>query len=134
MSGLRNFNHSAAGHLASMTRGIRRLAMLVLPGWHQADMVAAAMFDGSRARDEALSVLNKHGINAQLYLAAAGETDRELADALRLMAGRGYIMTDKNGGLVGAVAQAIPSSEEIAQNRRASFRVVWKADHEHPGD
>lgn len=75
-------------------------------------------------REAALDVLEKHGIRAQFYMPAAHVRDRELADALQLLTGRGYLMTDAEGRLVGAVATARPTVEENAQQRRAEFKVV----------
>ena len=75
-------------------------------------------------REAALDVLEKHGIRAQFYMPAAHVKDRELADALRLLAGRGYLMTDAEGRLVGVAATARPTVDENAQQRRAEFKVV----------
>lgn len=75
-------------------------------------------------REAALDVLEKHGIRAQFYMPAAHVRDRELADALRLLASRGYFMTDLEGRLVGVVATARPTVDENAQQRRSEFKVI----------
>ena len=49
------------------------------------------MSDRDFARENALDVLEQHGIRAQFYIPAAHVQNRDLADALRLLAGRGYI-------------------------------------------
>ena len=82
------------------------------------------MSDRDFARENALDVLEQHGIRAQFYIPAAHVQDRDLADALRLLTGRGYIMTDRDGKLVGVVVTARQTTEENAQMRRAEFKVI----------
>lgn len=79
---------------------------------------------GERAREHALDVLEQHGIAAYYYLPAVGCEDQELAAALRLLAGRGYLLTDARGALVGKVAKARLSSAERADETRKRFFLV----------
>ena len=82
-------------------------------------------FMSDDARANALDVLDKHGYRAHFYLPTVGaQDDRELWDALETMRLAGFIVTDQSGHLVGKVATARPSSQEIASERRASFRLV----------
>ena len=55
---------------------------------------------------------------------AAHSQDKELANAVRFLAGLGYIMTDTEGRLVGTVATARQTTEESARTRRAGFPVI----------
>lgn len=75
-------------------------------------------------RESALDLLEENGIRAQFYVPSAYAKTQELANALRLLAARGYIMTDQEGNLVGAVATARPTVDEVAQQRRAEFKVL----------
>ncbi|NHR07424.1 hypothetical protein HA052_19725 [Chromobacterium haemolyticum] len=81
-------------------------------------------------RDKALDVLAQNGLAAHYYLPAVGVADRELAAACRELAGCGYLIVDRYGDLQGKVAAARPTSDEIAQERRAAFRIVKLADTE----
>lgn len=76
------------------------------------------------ARESALDILQKHGLRAHYYLPGIGLEDRELANACHRMAAAGHIITDSTGALVGKVATARLTPEELAQERRASFRLV----------
>lgn len=77
-----------------------------------------------RARSKALETLRVNGIDAHCYLSAAGCADQELANALRLLGGRGYIMTNAKGSIVGKVAKAILSPDERAEEARKRFFLV----------
>lgn len=85
---------------------------------------ASASMMSERARESALDTLSRHGIDAHYYLPAIGCEDNELANALRLLGGRGYLMTDAAGGLVGKVAKARLTPEERAQESRKRFHLV----------
>ena len=76
------------------------------------------------SREKALDTLSRHGIEAHFYLPAAGCTDAELSDALRLLGDRGYLMTDARGSLVGKVAKARLTAEERAKESRKRFFLV----------
>jgi hypothetical protein len=91
---------------------LKRLAQLLTNG------------SSDRAREEALDTLAMHGIDAHYYLPAVGCEDNDLANALRLLAGRGYLMTDAKGALVGKVATARLTREERAQESRKRFFLV----------
>lgn len=76
-------------------------------------------------REGALNVIGKHGYRAHLYLPAVGRLeDRNLANALNSLAASGHIITDSTGALVGKVATARLTPEELAKERRAGFRLV----------
>lgn len=77
------------------------------------------------ARDKALAVLKRNGLQAFYYLPHSGIEDQELADALRFLGKSGFIITDqKTGDLTGRVMAASMASQERAKQRRAQFRVV----------
>lgn len=75
-------------------------------------------------REDAIDVLERHGIKAHLYFPAAGIEDSDLKDALRCLHERGYIFSSKDGALFGGIAQARPAPEERAQIRRRQMKVV----------
>lgn len=76
-------------------------------------------------RDEALDTIKKKNYDAHYYLPSIGSRDNEeLGNALDSLAGQGFIITDKNGCLVGKVAKARLSSNEVAEEKRATFSVV----------
>lgn len=91
---------------------------------------ARAEMLGDFARERALDVLAKHGLRAHWYAPTAGVEDPELADACRLLGDHGFLITGARGELVGKVATARLSSEEIAQQRRAQFRLIVDAENE----
>ena len=79
----------------------------------------------TRARDKALDVLNKYDIHAQLYLASVGSRDnKELCEALDFLSRYGYIMTDSNNILIGKVIKARLTMDEIAEKKRAEFKLI----------
>ena len=75
-------------------------------------------------RDKALDVIERHGLRANYYMPAIGIQDEELANACRMLASAGYIITDAHGTITGKVATARPSKDELVAKRRASFRLV----------
>lgn len=76
-------------------------------------------------RDEALDTIKKQNYDAHYYLPSIGSRDNEeLSSALDSLAGKGFIITDKNGSLVGKVAKARLTSNEVAEAKRATFSVV----------
>ena len=76
-------------------------------------------------RDEALNVIQKQNYDAHYYLPSIGSRDnKELSSALDSLAGKGFIITDKDGCLVGKVAKARLTSNEVAEAKRATFSVV----------
>lgn len=80
---------------------------------------------GPLSRRNALELLTKHGLRAHYYLPAAGQTDEELAAALRMFGDSGYIVTrESTGELVGAVATVATNSDERAKQRRAKLRLI----------
>jgi len=108
-------------------------AMLALSGSWILDMYTRRAAEGTPtmlsmiARKKALDVLANNGLRAHYYFPAVGVEDRVLADACRLLAGAGHLITDNTGVLVGKVATVRPTLEELVKERRASFRLV-KAD------
>jgi len=87
-------------------------------------IAAGLSMSGMERRDQAFDVVAKHGLDAHLYLAASGVNDRELADALRFLSDRGYVVTDRNGNLVGKVAKAQLTPGEAALERRAKMYLI----------
>jgi len=76
-------------------------------------------------RDEALDTIKKQDYDAHYYLPSIGSrNNKELGNALDSLAGKGFIVTDKNGCLVGKVAKARLNSNEVAEAKRATFSVV----------
>lgn len=84
--------------------------------------VAVGLADG--ARTKALDILDQHGLRANYYIPAIGMKDKELANACRLLASAGYIITSADGTITGKVAVARPTMQEQVEARRASFKLV----------
>lgn len=97
--------------------------LLIMKGIKSWAESPAAMISET-AKEKALDVLGKHGFRAHYYLPQVGIEDRELADACHLLAGKGFLITDSSGALVGKVATARLTPAELAKERRASFRLV----------
>ena len=74
--------------------------------------------------EKSLRELSKHGYDAHLYLASIGEADMNLRSALVNLSSRGYVITDSNGVFVGKFAKAILDSTEVAEQRRATFKII----------
>lgn len=79
---------------------------------------------GVEATETALDVLDKHGLRAHRYFPAASMEDPELASACLTLLGLGYIIADKDNNLVGGIGNARATKDEIAEHRRASFKLV----------
>ena len=78
-----------------------------------------------KAQNHALDVIEKHGLEAHYYLPSIGSRkDEELSHALDLLSSSGFIITDQNGQLIGKAAKTRLSSQEKAENRRSTFKVV----------
>ncbi|PWD02052.1 MULTISPECIES: hypothetical protein [Pseudomonas] len=78
----------------------------------------------STAKDQALITLARHGYQAHYYTPHSEVVDGELSAALRLLGRSGFLITNQNGDLVGAVETAHPGSESRARQLRAKFRLV----------
>ena len=77
------------------------------------------------SRAAAIEVVQKHGLEAHLYFPSVGRRDdRELCDALDLLASNGFLVTDSGGNIVGKFMKVNESSSEIADARRAAFKIV----------
>jgi len=75
--------------------------------------------------DSAIVEIEKHGMKAHFYLAGVGRrANRDLSYALDTLEAAGFIVTDSNGYLVGNVATKNLGSNELAEQRRATFKVV----------
>lgn len=75
--------------------------------------------------EQLLDQIDQQGYRAHLYLPSVGHyEDQPLAEALTRLSNAGYIITDADDNLVGKVATARFSSEEIAQHKRAIFHIV----------
>lgn len=75
--------------------------------------------------ESAVFEIEKHGMKAHLYMAGAkNRQDEKLSYALDTLEAAGFIITDSSGALVGCVATKNPDSNELAQQRRATFKIV----------
>jgi len=75
--------------------------------------------------DSAVCEIEKHGMQAHLYLAGVKcRHDEKLCHALDTLNAAGFIVTDSSGALVGGVATKNLGSSELAHQRRATFRIV----------
>lgn len=79
---------------------------------------------GVNGREKALDLLEKNGLRAHYYLPAIGMDNQELANACRILASAGYIITTSDGTITGKVASARPTKDEQIALRRASFKLV----------
>lgn len=78
-----------------------------------------------KERQEYLDLLSSEGIKAHLYLPGAEYRDKPaVAEALDRLNYQGCVFTDLHGLPIGGVACMNSTSEEIAQIRRSSFKVV----------
>lgn len=57
-----------------------------------------------KRRDDVLDILEAHGLRASYYLPAVGIEDTALADACRLLGSAGYIITDRQGNIMGNIS------------------------------
>lgn len=72
-----------------------------------------------------LEVVSKHGMKAHKYFPAVGQRDDvELSTALDWFAANGFVVTDKNGAIVGKVATANMGRSELAELRRSQMKLV----------
>lgn len=72
-----------------------------------------------------LEVISKHEMKAHKYFPGVGQRDDvELSTALDWFAANGFVVTDKNGGIVGKVATANMDRSEIAELRRSQMKLV----------
>lgn len=79
----------------------------------------------SLERDKALDTIKEAEFNAHYYLPSVGHRkNKSLSGALDSLAGKGFIITDKGGNLVGKVAKARLNSNEVAEAKRATFTIV----------
>ncbi|PKM47078.1 MAG: hypothetical protein CVV05_01430 [Gammaproteobacteria bacterium HGW-Gammaproteobacteria-1] len=79
----------------------------------------------SATRDRWLDVIERHGYTAHFWLPGiAHHADRELWEALEGLKNAGFIVIDANGALAGKVAKARLPVGELAEQRRAQFRIV----------
>lgn len=79
---------------------------------------------GVKERENAMEVLERHGLRAHFYLPAIGVEDQELANACRYLADAGYIITTADGTVTGKVASARPTKDEQITMRRAAFKLI----------
>lgn len=89
----------------------------------------AFAFEGNRLSprsvDAAIEVIERRGMKAHLYLPGVGHReDEELSYALDTLGAAGFIVTTAAGALIGRVATHGLSSEQIAEQRRAEFKVI----------
>ena len=73
-------------------------------------------------------MIEEHGFKAHLYFPGLGIEDKRLYIALARLNYAGYIFTGEDGEILGKVSTARPSSYEIADARRASFKIIHLND------
>lgn len=90
------------------------------------DKIIKKQTEGNVSTDKLLDTIEKKGYRAHLYLPTISEDkkDFDTVRALELLAHRGFVITDQNENIVGKVATARLSSDEIASERRASFKIL----------
>ncbi len=73
-----------------------------------------------------LDAIEKKGLKAHLYFPApVGTIDYiELYSALSRVKYCGFIFTEEDGSMAGKIMTARPSSEQLANERRAMFKIV----------
>ncbi len=77
-----------------------------------------------RQIESALDIIEKHGYKAHYYFPATGIEEDQLYIALERLKHAGYIFTRADGSLLGKVTTARPSSDQVADERRAGFKIV----------
>ncbi len=85
-----------------------------------------------KKKEEALKILKSHHMQGHFYLAPMGEelyeSDKELYIAISILAGSGYIITDKEKNIVGKFATWNLTSEEQATLRRNMIKIIRSED------
>lgn len=76
-----------------------------------------------KRRNDALNILQSHGLNAYYYLPAIKITDNGLAEACRFLASSGYIITDQAGNFVGKIAIARPAGDGLVIAKSVGFKI-----------
>lgn len=75
--------------------------------------------------DSAIAEIEKYGMKAHYYLAGVGNREStNLSYALDTLEAAGFIITGQDGQLVGKVATKSLGSSELAEQRRALFKIV----------
>ncbi|WP_445766808.1 hypothetical protein [Rheinheimera sp.] len=83
-----------------------------------------------KMRNTMLNVISANGMKAHKYFPGVGQHDNnELYMALDWLAGHGFIITDKNGEIVGKVATANMDRCELAVLRRSQIKLVESHTH-----
>lgn len=75
-------------------------------------------------REKALDIIEAHGLRSYFYLPGVGIKDKELRKALCYMQHQNYVFIDESGKLLGKVAVARPTKDEIVEERRLSFKLI----------
>jgi hypothetical protein len=92
--------------------------------WHVPDVVRGKTAMAPSGKNN-LDILAEHGLRVHYYQPSAGIEDPVLAEALRCFGSAGYVITDLNGiQLIGTVSSIPMNSNEIAEMRRAGFKIV----------
>ncbi|GIC77141.1 hypothetical protein [Moritella sp. F3] len=105
-------------------------AMIGIMVWDLAKM-AYRKLTANRKQKADDYAYNKHldeiaaqGYSAHYYVPSIGLTNNELRNSLDYLASKGFIITDSNEVLVGKVAKARMDSTELAEQRRATFKII----------
>ncbi|NHZ99045.1 hypothetical protein [Massilia sp. CCM 8734] len=75
-----------------------------------------------RRRQQAEAVLRRHGMSIEMYLASAGVSDPELADALDHVGATGHIVTDHCGSPVGDLCRCAGTGRPLLVYRARRIR------------
>lgn len=79
----------------------------------------------SVAVERAIDLIEQHQMKAHLYIAGIEHREtEELSKALDVLAASGFIVTDKDGLLVGKVITRRLSEDELAKMRRGMFKLI----------
>ncbi len=79
----------------------------------------------SESVERAIDVIEQHQMKAHLYIAGIEHREtEELSKALDVLAASGFIVTDKDGLLVGKVVTKRLSKDELAKMRRGMFKLI----------
>ena len=79
----------------------------------------------SEAIERAIDVIEQHQMKAHLYIAGIDHRENEeLGQALDVLGASGFIITDRDGLLVGKVVTKRLNSDELAKMRRGMFKLI----------
>ncbi|GIC82242.1 hypothetical protein [Moritella sp. F3] len=71
-----------------------------------------------------LDTISDQDCSAHYYLPSIGLTDNSFRNSLGYLARKRFIITDSDGVIVGNVAKARMNSNELAEQRRSTFKII----------